>query len=77
MPFSFYGLYALTECSSNDIEMAKDDHVPDITKCMDLAEDIEAAQCAIIANVISIEAGPDLWPVPQVNKLQFITLQKL
>ena len=34
---------------------------------MDLAEDIEAAQCAIMANVvISSEAGPDLWLVPQV-----------
>ena len=29
-----------TECSSSDIEMAEDDHVPDNTKCMDLAEDI-------------------------------------
>ena len=39
----------------------------DNTKCMDLAEDIEAAQCAIMANVvISSEAVPDLRPVPQV-----------
>ena len=42
--------------------MAKDDHVPDNTKYMDLAEDnIEAAQCVIMANVmISSEAGLDL-----------------
>ena len=47
--------------------MAEDDHVPDNTKCMDLAEDIEAAHCAIMANVvISSEAGPDLRPVPHV-----------
>ena len=47
--------------------MAEDDHVPDNTKCMDLAEDIEAAQCVIIPNVvISSEAGPDLRAVPQV-----------
>ena len=45
MPFKFYGLYVPTECSSNDIEMAEDDHVPHNTKCMDLAEDIEATQC--------------------------------
>ena len=30
MPFNFYGLYVPTECSSNDIEMAEDDHVPDM-----------------------------------------------
>ena len=68
MPFSFYGLYVPTECSSIDIEMAEDDHVPDNTKCMDLTEDIiEAVQCAIMANVvISSEAGPDLRAVPRV-----------
>ena len=37
------------ECSSNDIEMAEDEHVPNNTKCIDLPEDIEAAQCAIMA----------------------------
>ena len=43
--------------------MAEDDHVPDNTKCMDLVEDIEVAQCMIMANVvISSEAGPDLRP---------------
>ena len=63
MPLNFYGLYVPTECSSNNIEMAEDDHVPDNTERMDLAEDIEAAQCVIIANVvISSEAGPDLRP---------------
>ena len=47
--------------------MADDDHVPDNTKCMDLAEDIEAAQCAIMTNVVILsEAGPDPRPVPQV-----------
>ena len=67
MPFNFYELYVPTECSSNDIETAEDDHVPDNTKCMDLAEDIEGAQCAIMGNVvISSEAGPDLRPVPEV-----------
>ena len=67
MPFNFIGLYVPTECSSNNTEMAEDDHVPDNTKCMDLAEDIEAAQCVIIPNVvISSEAGPDLRAVPQV-----------
>ena len=67
MPFNFYGLYVPAECSSNDIEMAEDDHVPDNTKCMDLAGDIEAAQCAIMANVVILsEAGPDLRSVPQV-----------
>ena len=35
--------YVPTECSSNDIEMAEDDHVPDNTKSMDLTKDIEAA----------------------------------
>ena len=62
MPINFYGLYVPTECSSNHIEMAEDDHVPDNTKYMDLAEDnIKAAQCVIMANVvISTEAGPDL-----------------
>ena len=42
--------------------MAEDDHVPDNTKYMDLAEDnIKAAQCVIMANVvISSEAGPGL-----------------
>ena len=60
MPF-IYELYVLTECFSNDSEMAEDDRVPDNTKCMDLAEDIEAAHSAIMANVvISSEAGPDL-----------------
>ena len=38
----FYGLYIPTECTSNDIKMAEDDHLPDNTKCMDVAEDIEA-----------------------------------
>ena len=67
IPFNFYGLYLPTECFSNEIEMAEDDHVPDNTKCMDLAEDIEAAHCAIMANVvISSEVGPDLRPVPHV-----------
>ena len=67
MPFNFYGLFILTECFSNDIEMAEDDHVPDNTKCMDLAEDIEAAYCAIMANVvISSEAGLDLRLFPHV-----------
>ena len=43
--------------------MAEDDRVLDNTKCMDLVEDIEAAQCVIMANVvISREAGPDLRP---------------
>ena len=61
MPFNFYGLYVPTECSSSNIEMAEDDHVPDNTKCIDLAKDIEDAQCVIMANVvISSEAGPDL-----------------
>ena len=62
MPFNFHGLYVPTECSSNDIEMAGDDHVPDNTKCMDfdLVEDSEAVQCVIMANVvISSEARPD------------------
>ena len=36
MPFNFYGLYIPTECSSNNIEMAEDDHVPDNTKYIDL-----------------------------------------
>ena len=67
MPFNFYGLYIPTECSSNNIEMAEDDHVPDNTKCMDFAEDIKAAQHVIMANVmISSEAGMDLQLVPQV-----------
>ena len=44
-----------------NVKMAEDDHLPDNTKCIDLAEDIEAAQCVIMANVvISSEAGPDL-----------------
>ena len=63
MPFNFYGLYVPTECSSNNNEMAEDEHVPDDTKCMDLAEDIETTQCVIMANVvISSETGLDLWP---------------
>ena len=68
MPFNFYGLYIPTECSCNDIKMAEDDHVPGNTKCMDLTEDIETAQCAMMADVvISNDAGPDnLQPVPQV-----------
>ena len=59
MPFNFYGSYVPRECSSHNIEMAEDDHVPDNTKYMDLAENnIEAAQCLIMANVvISNEAG--------------------
>ena len=59
IPFNFYGLHVLTESSSNNIEMTKDDHVPDNTKYMDLTEDnIEAAQCMVMANVvISSEAG--------------------
>ena len=42
--------------------MAKDDHVPDNTKYMDLTEDnIEAAQCMVMANVvISSEVGQEL-----------------
>ena len=65
MPFNFYGLHLPTECSSNGIEMAEDDHVPKNTKCMDLTEDIETAQCTIMENVvISSEARPDLRPVP-------------
>ena len=52
MPFNFYGLYIPTKSSSNDIEMAEDAHVPGYTKCMDFAEDIETAQCAIMANVV-------------------------
>ena len=46
-------------CSSHDTE---DDQVPDNTKYMDLAEDnIEAAQCMIMANVVILsEAGLDL-----------------
>ena len=64
MPFNFFGFYVPIECSSNEMEMAEDDHVPDNTKCMDLTEDIEAAQCAIMANVvISSEAGPEFRPV--------------
>ena len=63
MPLNFYGLHVPKECSINNIEIAEDDHIPDNMKCMDLAEDIEAAQCVIMANVvISSEAGPDLWP---------------
>ena len=63
MHFIFYGLYIPTECSSNNSEMAEDDHGPDNTKCMDLAEDIEAAECVIMANVVILsEAGPDLRP---------------
>ena len=42
---------------SNDIEMTGDDHVPNNTECMDLAEDIEAAQGGTMANVLSSEAG--------------------
>ena len=65
--FQFLWIICQTECSSNNIEMAEDDHVPDNIKCMHLAEDIEAAQCAIMRNVvISSEAGPDLRPVPEV-----------
>ena len=61
MLFNFYGLYLPTECSSNNIEMAENDRVPDNTKCIDLAEYIEAAQCVIMANVVtSTEAGPGL-----------------
>ena len=57
----------IVRTDSNDIEMAEDNHVPDNTKCMDFEEDIEAAQCAIMANVvISSEAGRDLRLVPQV-----------
>ena len=66
MPFNFYGLYVPTECSSSDIKMAEDDHVPDNTKCMDLTDGIEAAQCAIMGNVISSKASPHLPPVSQV-----------
>ena len=31
MPFNLYELCVQTECSSNDIEMAEDDHVTDNT----------------------------------------------
>ena len=70
MPLNFYGLYVPTECSSNNIEMAKDDHVPNNTKYMDMAEDnIEAALCVIIANVVMwSEAGLDLR---SLDKLTF------
>ena len=35
------------------LKMAENDHVPDNTKYMDLAEDnIKAAQCVIMANVV-------------------------
>ena len=68
MLFNFYGLYVPTECSSNNIEMTEEDIIPDNTKCMDLAEDIEAAQCVIMVNVVtSSEAGPDLRPIPQLR----------
>ena len=62
MPINFYGLHLPRECWSNNIEMAEDDHVADNTKYIDLAEDnIEAAQCMIMANVvISSQAGTDL-----------------
>ena len=59
--FQFLWIIRTNKCSSNNIEMDEDDHVPDNTKYVDLAEDcIEAAQCVIMANVISSEAGPDL-----------------
>ena len=52
------------------MEMAETEHVPDNTKCMDLAKDVEAAECAIMVNVvISSEAGPDLLLVPQVPQV--------
>ena len=62
MPFNFYGLYVPTKRPSNNTEMARDDHVLDNTKYMDLAEDnIEVTQCVIMASsVISSEAGPGL-----------------
>ena len=45
--------------------MTEDDNVSDNTKCMDLAEDVEGAQRAIMANVvISSEARLELRPVP-------------
>ena len=43
MLFNFYGSYVQRECSSNDIEMAEDGHVPGNTEFVDLVEDIETA----------------------------------
>ena len=68
-----HGLYVPTKCSSNNIEMAEDDHVPDNTKCMDLTEDIEAAQCVIMGNVvISSQTGLDLRPFLKYVAIHYI-----
>ena len=48
--------------------MAESDHVLDNTKCINLAGDIEGAQCMIMANVvISSEDGLDLRKYESCN----------
>ena len=59
--------YTYRQCSDNNIKIAEDDHVPVNTERIDLAEDIEAIQCEIMANVVlSSENGLNLRMVPQV-----------
>ena len=60
MLFNFYGLYVPIECSSNNIEMAEDDHVHNNTKYMDLEEDnFEAAQLSAWSWQIVISSEAD------------------
>ena len=61
MLFTFYGSYVPIECSTNNIKIVDDDHVHDNTKntwiWQRIISKLLSAQCVIMANVISSEAG--------------------